>query len=85
MLIQADILKSMVTNSSAAVPDNVEFQNRFQAMQLVLKEMEIAEKRADRESNERITTKQMLQTQGQDSDRVFAEALAKLTKSKDQE
>jgi hypothetical protein len=54
MEIQADVLKSMVLNSSAQKDDSTEFAQRLEAMNLVLKEMAINEKRLDRESNERI-------------------------------
>jgi hypothetical protein len=66
--IQADMLKSMVMNSSSQVPDDVEMKQRMQAMDMMFKEMTIREKQLDRESNERIARMQMRIREGKTVD-----------------
>jgi hypothetical protein len=57
--IQADIFKAMVMNSDAKVPDDIEFERRYKAMEMILKAKDIDEKAEDRKSNEKITKAQI--------------------------
>lgn len=81
LLIQADIMKAMVTNSSAQIPDDVEWRQRYDATKLILEEMKIGEMAKDRESNERIAQMQKSDKRVQETDREFTEAMAQLTGS----
>jgi hypothetical protein len=49
----------MVMNSDAKVPDDIEFERRYKAMEMILKAKDIDEKSEDRKSNERITKAQI--------------------------
>lgn len=57
--IQAEVFKAMVMNSDAKVPDDIEFERRYKAMEMILKANDLDEKREDRKSNERITKAQI--------------------------
>lgn len=68
--IQADIFKSMVTNTSSAVPDDTEFAQRRQMFDMMMKEEEATTKRADIDSNERIAMLQMKHNSGDSTSRI---------------
>ena len=57
--IKADIFKAMVTNSDPKTPDDVEFDRRYKAMELIIKEMAVNQRAEDSKANERITRAQM--------------------------
>jgi hypothetical protein len=57
--IRADIFKAMVTNSDSATPDDIEFERRARAAEIVIQGRHVDEKARDREVNQRIAMAQM--------------------------